>query len=418
MAARYADRRTALCCVNRTFAEGALIARPLGWLVSRPLALLSRDSGFLAQASIRANVRRVASAASPLMLTIAFGVLVLAITATQTQWTVDQAHSIVVADSIVSANGADGLPYTVVDELAEVPGIAGVSPTTETAIVLRTSGAEGGLFDHPALGVDQASLSQTLDSKVEDGSLDALNGEAFAVSDVWVKQNDWELGEELSVKMADGASLSLAVVAVFEQNMAMPDLLIPRLLAQQHTPSALVDTIYLRYEPGANVGDVEAGIAGVAEKYPTLDVLSRADNLDIVEDDANSDARALYLIVGLSLAYSAIAVVNTMVMATADRKREFAALRLLGGTRHQIVRMVTFEAAVTVLLGTIVGLGIAGVSAVAFANTISASARIAAPWFQVAGLVVGAGALGFAASIVPARLALRVDPIQAAATRE
>jgi hypothetical protein len=69
-------------------------------------------------------------------------------------------------------------------------------------------------------------------------------------------------------------------------------------------------------------------------------------------------------------------------------------------------------------MGTICGLAIAGVSGVAFARAISASAQLAAPWLQVAGLVVGAGVLGFAASIVPARLAMRAEPIQAAGNRE
>jgi putative ABC transport system permease protein len=397
---------------------GPALARPLGWVVGRPLARLSPASGFLAQAGARANVRRVASAASPLMLTIAFGAMMLVITATQSRWTIDQANTIVVADGIVDANGADGLPPAIVDELRAVPGVATVSPTTESAVVVRTRGLEGGLFDRPVLGVDPASLSQTLDFTVEVGSLTALNGGTIAVSDLFAEQNDWEVGEELSVKMADGSPQTLRVVAVFERNAALPDLLIPRSLAEQHTPSSLVDTIYLRYEPGAVREEVEAGIADVAKRYPTLEVLSRAEYLDGVAEAAKSGTWALYLIVGLALAYSAIANVNTMVMATADRAREFAALRLLGGTQRQVVRMVTFEAAIIVLMGTIVGLAIAGVSAVAFARAISASAQIAAPWLQVAGLVVGAGALGFAASIVPARLAVRVDPIQAAATRE
>jgi hypothetical protein len=55
------------------------------------------------------------------------------------------------------------------------------------------------------------------------------------------------------------------------------------------------------------------------------------------------------------LAYIAIAVVNTLVMATAARGREFALLRLIGTGRTQIMRMMRIEALLVVGLATVLG---------------------------------------------------------------
>jgi putative ABC transport system permease protein len=48
------------------------------------------------------------------------------------------------------------------------------------------------------------------------------------------------------------------------------------------------------------------------------------------------------------LAYIAIAVVNTLVMATAARGREFALLRLVGSGRRQVVRMMRIESLIVI----------------------------------------------------------------------
>lgn len=46
---------------------------------------------------------------------------------------------------------------------------------------------------------------------------------------------------------------------------------------------------------------------------------------------------------GLIIAFTAIAVVNTLAMATAGRSREFALLRLVGTTRRQVMAMLGWE---------------------------------------------------------------------------
>jgi hypothetical protein len=47
-----------------------------------------------------------------------------------------------------------------------------------------------------------------------------------------------------------------------------------------------------------------------------------------------------YLLVGVLVAFIAVAAANSLVMATGERARELALLRLVGATPRQVTRMV------------------------------------------------------------------------------
>ena len=64
-----------------------------------------------------------------------------------------------------------------------------------------------------------------------------------------------------------------------------------------------------------------------------------------------SGAWGVWVIIGLSIAFAALALVNTAAMATAERRGELATIRLLGGTGGQAIRMVALELAPIVVVG-------------------------------------------------------------------
>jgi putative ABC transport system permease protein len=59
-------------------------------------------------------------------------------------------------------------------------------------------------------------------------------------------------------------------------------------------------------------------------------------------------------------------VVNTLVMATARRRREFGLQQLTGSTRAQALRMAGIEGGVAAVLGVVLGTVVAAGSIVPF----------------------------------------------------
>ncbi|MEW2131711.1 FtsX-like permease family protein [Streptomyces sp. NPDC005435] len=87
--------------------------------------------------------------------------------------------------------------------------------------------------------------------------------------------------------------------------------------------------------------------------------------------------------------FAAVSTLNTLVAVTAERRREFALLRLVGATRPQLIRMLTVEAVLTTAGGVLLGAAVAGAASAAFSTAVTGSPMpylpLAACWFIVAG---------------------------------
>jgi DNA-binding transcriptional LysR family regulator len=118
------------------------------------------------------------------------------------------------------------------------------------------------------------------------------------------------------------------------------------------------------------------------------------------------------------LAFVAIAAVNSLVMAVGERAGELALLRLVGATPRQVIRMIRAEALAVIGFGVLVGLAVATATLVPFSLAVAETAMPHLPWQVVAGVITGALLLGLGASELPARNALRRDPVEVIGAQE
>ena len=153
------------------------------------------------------------------------------------------------------------------------------------------------------------------------------------------------------------------------------------------------------------------------------------DSVKQAKDDAdelNSSMAVLKYVLlgfgGIALLVGAFVIFNTLSITVAQRTREFATLRTLGGSRKQVMRSVIAEGFVIGLLASVLGLlagiGLAKGMVALFAALgveLPDGATIVEPRTVVLSIVVGT-VVTLVASILPARRATRVPPI--AAVRE
>ncbi|MEV6978054.1 FtsX-like permease family protein [Kitasatospora sp. NPDC093806] len=109
---------------------------------------------------------------------------------------------------------------------------------------------------------------------------------------------------------------------------------------------------------------------------------------------------------GMLVCFATVAIVNTLVAVTADRRREFALLRLIGATRAQLLRMLTVEAVLTAVLGVLLGALVAGAAASAFSLAVTGSAVPAVPVATCGWITAGAVALTVPVVLVTGRWAV------------
>jgi putative ABC transport system permease protein len=128
------------------------------------------------------------------------------------------------------------------------------------------------------------------------------------------------------------------------------------------------------------------------------------------------------VLIGFSALIAAIGMVNTLSLSVMQRTRELGLLRALGFERRQLRWKIVAESAALTLAATVTGIvlgfGYGGAGAQSLLGGAQGEGTIVLPgipWAMFGVLLVAAGVLTLAASIAPARRAMRVAPVVALA---
>ena len=163
---------------------------------------------------------------------------------------------------------------------------------------------------------------------------------------------------------------------------------------------------------------VQIALAGEAVNVRTGADDAKAQAADL-EEEFGFLRTALLVFGGIALFVGAFVIYNTFSITVAQRTRELALLRMLGATRRQVMRSVVLEAAVIGLLASILGLlgGLLLVPALrgllaAIGADLPATDSVIATRTIVVSMLVGV-VVTVIASVVPARRATRIAPIEA-----
>ncbi|WP_127793307.1 ABC transporter permease [Agromyces sp. LHK192] len=152
-------------------------------------------------------------------------------------------------------------------------------------------------------------------------------------------------------------------------------------------------------------------------------ILSSQEMLDAAIGPVIDGTIAVFsALVGFSAVIAAVGLVNTLSISVLQRTREIGLLRALGFDRAQVRSMILAEAAALTVAATVTGLVLGTVYGWLGAQSMLGSIEgeptfvvPSVPWVVVA-IVVGAAALiTLAASVTPARRAVRISPVAALA---
>ncbi|MCU0303782.1 MAG: ABC transporter permease [Thermoanaerobaculales bacterium] len=159
-------------------------------------------------------------------------------------------------------------------------------------------------------------------------------------------------------------------------------------------------------------------------KQAVLDLLAarhRVEDVTVITQDAvvstfNSVfdvlTLALVAIASVSLTVAGVGIMNVMLVAVAERRREIGLLKALGASTRQVLGVFIAEASVLSSLGGLIGLAAGWLAVRAFVQVYPTFPAAAPSWAVAASLAVAVG-VGIVFGAVPARRAARLDPVQA-----
>ncbi|MEV7867209.1 ABC transporter permease [Streptomyces sp. NPDC088124] len=371
-----------------------------------------RVSGYLAAANSAAGSRRLAAAVTPLALTIGFASSQFYSQTTLSEATQYQARQATVAPYVVTGPG--GVAPDVAAAARRVPGVTAATPlvATEVVAVERTLLDER-LSRSRAYGVDAGGLRGTLDLPVAEGTLGDLRGDTVALSETEARYLRKGIGDRVNLALGDGTRVQPRVVAVFRPNLGFGDVLLPAATVVPHTTDRLADTVLVATAPDANGAAVAEALGALSADHPGLAVGDRTALQAAQDAQTRSQDWLNRLLLAVILGYVALSSATTLVTTTTARTRELALLRLSGGTRAQIARMLTAETTFLAATAAVLGTVTAALPLAVLSFRLTTNPLPAGPPWVFAAIVATVVLTAVLAIRIPAGRVLRAHPLEA-----
>jgi putative ABC transport system permease protein len=241
-----------------------------------------------------------------------------------------QAHSGLQASMVPQPTLAPGLPPGAVDVARSSPQVAAATGIMQTTVLgaARLPGDQNLTSDtFAAQAVTQPGLAATLSLDVTSGNIASLSGHTAALSTVLARQLGAHAGSTVKLWLGDGNTVTVRVVAIYARGLGYGDVTLPMPLASAHATNALDSLILVRLSASADPRTAGPGVLRrLSARYAGITGLSR-DGFEAEQRKLLQLTTGLnYLVLAVIFLFTGIAVVNTLVMATAERRREFALL--------------------------------------------------------------------------------------------
>jgi putative ABC transport system permease protein len=403
---------------------GPVVVRALIAVLRRPLGRITGLSGELAAHNARARTARLASAVMPVMLATGLATGLMYMQTTQSDGAQRAFEENLRADVVLSS-ASGGLPLGFLDTVREQPGVAAATAQISTTGYVEPDepmrpgdGEDKGPqpTEVSLQGVTPQGLERTTAYRAASGSLGDLGGDSVALPAAYAEER--ALGDLVPMRLGDGTQVKLKLVATVEGRRGYETALVPASVLIGHTDGGLVPRIMVTASPGTDRAQLVSSLAGLSERQPGLQV-SGTEALEAAQSDAeDTQAWMAYLVLGVVVGYATLALVNTQLLATTERRKEFMLQRLIGATRRQVLQMMAVEASLVALAGMVLGLLVAGATLAPLSISVLGTAVPGgSPWILVVVLAL-ATALTLATTLLTAAAVLRGRPGDMAGIRE
>ncbi|MBG7699295.1 FtsX-like permease family protein [Streptomyces sp. MC1] len=388
-----------------------VLVRPLSRLIAWLPAQLPGAGGMLVRENAAAGVRRTAAVAAPVLVTIALAGSLLGAAATLKEAKATEARERTAADFVVTPAGGAGFDEATLRRLRVVSG-AEISASSSSAVYVLEDGVA--LIRSDARAAEPVPLAATARLPLTAGRVSDLDDGSIIVNEEWQRHT---VGERVDVWLGDGTRRSLRIAAVMPIGTGDNGVYV----TPRNAPAAPVDRVDVRLADGADAAAVAAGLRQ-AVRASSGTVLTGDAWVRATSPETDRTTRmGFFLVLGIALLYTVISLANTMVMATSDRVRELAVLRLAGATRWQVLRLVGAEALMVVMVGGLLGALVAGLNLVGMWSALgllSVRTSIEIPWATLAAVLGACAVLAVISAVVPAGLSMRRGAVESAGVHD
>jgi putative ABC transport system permease protein len=386
------------------------VSLPLSRVIGAPLPRLRGVTGEIARENAMRNPKRTAASASALMIgvgLVCFITIFVSSTKASINRSVDRAFT---GDIVLDSGGGF---FGGVD-----PGLAGKLGTLPE--VAAASGLRQGLaqVDGKSILLQAADPNTVFGIMKVDplqGSTADLGADAIAVYKNVAKDNGWTVGSQVPVVFAKTGHQTLRVALIYGENAQAGNYLLGLPAYQANYASQLDSKVLVKQAPGVSTATAVAAVKRVAQAYPGVKVLDRAQYKSEQTKPFDRLLALVYALLGLAIIIALLGITNTLALSISERVRELGLLRAVGMTRSQLRSAIRWESVIIALQGTALGIVIGVFFGWALVRALhdQGITVFRLPLTNLAIVVVLASLAGIIAAVPPSRHAAKLDVLRA-----
>ncbi|PIE34561.1 MAG: hypothetical protein CSA55_00565 [Ilumatobacter coccineus] len=392
----------------------ATVARPVVSVIGAPIARFFRVPGRLAVNNARRSPRRTARTASALMIGVALmGAAGVFASGLRTNF-IRVLERSVNADYVVNASDQFGFSPEVAKRLAEVEGIAAVSPVRVVLASINGGDIEG-------IGaVDPTTVDALIDLDMTSGGWDGVTAtDGVLLHRPVAERLEASLGDTLDITWQNGKAGTVTVAGIFADAGLGGEIyvsidLLDAVLGQP--PRDL--SVLARLDEGIDDATIRPELDAILADFPNLQLVNSAEFQETISQQINQLLAMITGLLALSMAIAVIGIAITMALSVFERTSEIGLLRAVGMTRRQLRRAIRWESVIVSifggLIGIVIGLYLGAILSIAVPDEVIST--ITVPWSMITTVIIGSLIAGLAASVWPAYRAGRMDVLEAIAT--
>lgn len=415
---------------------GPAIARPVALFIGWPVARLRGVSGAMARQNAARNPKRTSRTAAPVLIGVALVTAFSALAASIRTEIRDTFGAAFTGDLAltVDSQGFGGIPLTITDQIAGLPGVAqatGVGftnvriidpnepvDTTTTDQAGTTAGQPGALRGVFVQTINPATITGLFDLGVSKGDIASLGSDGILVEEDNALEKGWDIGTRLQVVRIDGRVIDAEIRGFVSGDTSFANYVASREMFAD-APTPIFDAfVYIKASPGADLAEVRGRVAAISSDTGVGTLQTRDEFIDQQAAQVNQILALIYGLLGLSILIAIVGIVITLLLSVFERRREVGLLRAVGMTKSQVRTTVRWESVITSLLGAVSGVVLGIVMGIVVVAALSGDSGIgfSLPVGSTILIVLISFVLGIIAAIYPAWRATKVDVVQAIST--
>jgi len=393
------------------------LVKPTAVLLGRPARLFAGIEGRLATDNLGRSRGRTAATVSAVMISLAMLISVGGMTTSFKESVNKWVDRSLGADIFISGQPSDlSFKQNLTNKISRVPGVKLVSPVRFFRV---RSGNDW--FMWRAIEVKTFKKMATLqftkgNKKSAWGRLEKKDN--VFVSTVLANRLHLKVGDKLSVKTNHGNQKFKVAAVTIDFGGDTGDVIIgSRAAMKKYFDLTDVSAFRVKIKAGVEPKTVSKRIKRRFKRRYNFLIQDNQEFKSRINRQITASFAAFNIIILIAVIVAAIGIINTLMMNIMQRRREIGVLRAIGAGKRQIKIMIIAEAAITGVMGFILGLSLGVYLSLTMVNGMHTltgyEINYIFPWSTA--LISGGIAVVFstAAAVIPARVAANTNIVEA-----